>query len=168
VPASHGYDVAVQRVAPRALAAVRARLPMQRVPAVFASYLDQVYAAGKLGVVQLDGQNIFVYRSVAESPGDVDVEFGVGVRAPFASAGHVRMVQLPVGDVAMTTHRGPYSGLGGAHTAVIEWCRTRGLTLTGTRWEVYGHWVEDASKLQTDVYYLLESVIAPSSQRDEP
>lgn len=27
---------------------------------------------------------------------------------------------------------------------------------TGTRWEVYGHWVEDETQVRTDVFYLLE------------
>jgi len=38
---------------------------------------------------------------------------------------------------------------------VIEWCRSQGHRLSGTRWEVYGHWTDDPSKLRTDVYYLL-------------
>src|SRR3954471_20743423 len=151
---SEGYRVKVERGAPRAIASVGARLPIQRVPATFARYLDQVYAAGKSGAVQLDGQNIFVYRSVPESRDDVDVEFGVGAKAPFAPFGDVRMTQLPTGEGATTTHRGPYSGLGDAHAAVIKWCRAQGRALTGTRWEVYGHWVDGEEPL-TAIYYLL-------------
>ena len=65
---SAGHSVSVQTAAPRAIAAVRARVPVGRVGAVFAGYLNQVYAAARDGVVQLDGQNIFVYRKAPTSP----------------------------------------------------------------------------------------------------
>ncbi|MEO8562457.1 MAG: hypothetical protein ABI601_10305 [bacterium] len=35
-------------------------------------------------------------------------------------------------------------------------CRANGREHTGTRWEVYGHWVDDPVRLRTDVLYLLE------------
>jgi effector-binding domain-containing protein len=141
------------------MAAVRARMPAQRVPSLFSSYLDKVYAAGRRGIVQLDGQNIFVYREAHDAPGDVDVEFGVGVTAPFAGSSEVEYTMVPSGPVAMTTHVGDYALLGAAHEAVIAWCREKGLSLAGPRWEVYGHWRENERPL-TDVYYLLDQPAA--------
>lgn len=132
-------------------------MPVKRVPAVFAGYLDKVYAAGRAGAVQLDGQNIFVYHSVPDQADAADVAFGVGTLAPFSAVGEVQPVELPVGDVATTTHWGDYAQLGAAHDAVIEWCRKSGHRLTGSRWEVYGHWSDDPAKLRTDVYYLLNT-----------
>jgi len=152
---SDSHSVRVQVAAPRAIAAVRATLPIARVPAVFVSYLNQVYDAARNGHVRLDGQNIFVYRNTT-TPGEVDVEFGVGVTAPFPPAGPVTYSALPVGDVATMTHWGDYARLGDAHAAVIAWCSAHGRTPNGTRWEVYGHWTDDPSQLRTDVYHLLE------------
>src|SRR3954463_3071475 len=103
---ANGYDVTLQSIPPRAFAAVRARVPIGRVPAVFRDYLDQVYAAGRSGAVMLDGQNIFVYRKASDTSGELDVEFGVGVRAPFANAGAVQYSSVPSGRVATTTHWG--------------------------------------------------------------
>lgn len=151
-----GYPVSVQRSAPRSIAAVRARLSAPRIPAVFASYLDQVYAAARSGAVQLDGQNIFVYRNAPDQPDQVDVEFSVGSKSTFAPIGNVQPIQLPIGEVATTTHWGAYSGLGAAHSAVIAWCRAHGRELAGTRWEVYGHWTENEAQQRTDVYHLLQ------------
>jgi effector-binding domain-containing protein len=148
------YLVSVRVAAPRAFAAVRARLPVARVPSLFTNYLNQVYAAARDGAISLDGQNIFVYRDAGVA-GEADIEFGVGVRKPFEAAGPVQYSQMPVGQVATTTHWRDYA-LGGAHDAVIAWCREHGRTPTGTRWEVYGHWSEDPEKVRTDVYYLLE------------
>jgi len=150
------YPVSVQRAAPRAIAAVRARMPVGQVPAKFTEHLNQVYAAAKNGAIHLDGQNIFVYRDAVGFPGDVDVDFGVGALAPFAPVGRVTYTQLPVGDVAAATHWGDYAGIGGAHAAVVEWCRANNRKRTGTLWEVYGHWTNDPARLRTDVYHLLE------------
>jgi hypothetical protein len=151
-PVSH--TVSVQTAAPRGIAAVRARLPGRRVPAVFAGYLDQVYAAARDGAVHLDGQNVFVYRGGGPDD-EVEVEFGVGVAAPFPPAGPVQYAELPTGEVATATHWGDYGRLGEAHAAVIAWCQAHGHTLAGPRWEVYGHWNPSAGPPRTDVYYLL-------------
>jgi hypothetical protein len=43
------------------------------------SKYDVFYAARSAGP-QLDGQNIFVYRSVSDPKGVVDAEFGVGAK----------------------------------------------------------------------------------------
>lgn len=155
------YSVTVIRPSPRILASVSARLPVNRVPAVFSTHLDQVYAAKKAGHIQLDGQNVFIYRDVPDIPGEVDAEFSVGATAPFESVGNVRMISLPSGEVASTTHIGAYSRLGLAHSAVIDWCRANGRQLTGTRWEVYGHWTSEEQQQQTEVCYLLAGPSTP-------
>jgi effector-binding domain-containing protein len=150
---SSSYAVSLQRAAPRTIAAVRARLAPNRVPAEFKRHLDQVYAARASGI-QLDGQNVFIYYDAADEPGQLDVEFGVGITAPMVPLGDVRPVELPVGEVATTTHRGAYTGLGGAHAAVLAWCQAHSRALAGPRWEVYGHWTEGELP-RTDIYYLL-------------
>lgn len=151
--ASTPYVVSVQRAAPRTIAAVRARLAASQVPLQFRRYLDQVYAARSSGL-QLDGQNVFLYRDASNEAGSVDVDFGVGMTAAVAPTGSVRAVELPTGEVATTTHRGSYTGLGAAHDAVKAWCRGQSRVLAGPRWEVYGHWSDDEPPV-TDVYYLL-------------
>lgn len=151
-----GPSVSVTVATPRAIAAVRARLPIRRVPTMFSEYLNQVYAASRDGLIQLDGQNIFVYRSVTGAKDEADIEFGVGITAPFSPIGAVRYSELPVGEVATVTHWGNYAGLGEAHGAVLDWCRAHDRKPVGTRWEVYGHWTDDPARLRTDVYYLLQ------------
>ena len=149
------YNVAVRTVAARPIAAVRARVPLGAVPATFKRYLDQVYAARANGI-QLDGQNIFVYRAVSDSNGGVvDAEFGVGAKAPFAPIGSVEYSTVPAGEVATVTHWGDYAKLGDAHDAVVSWCRANGRALSGTSWEIYGHWTGNPADQRTDVFYLL-------------
>ena len=129
-------------------------MPLREVPSRFRPLLDQVYAAAKSNAIALDGQNIFVYRA---GPSDiVEVEFGVGVRSPFAPFGRVAYSTVPGGDVATTIHWGDYEGLGAAHDAVVAWCRAERHTLARISWEVYGHWHDDPTKRRTDIYQLLQ------------
>ena len=151
---TNAYAVRTQIAQPRAIAAVRARLPMRDVPRRFAEYLDRVYAASRAGSVQLDGQNIFVYSGDAN--GEVDVEFGVGTKRPFDPVGSIVSSVTPSGEVARTTHWGDYGGLGAAHAAVVAWCRSQGRAIAGPRWEVYGHWSDDPAAVRTDIFYLLK------------
>ena len=146
--------VSVQQAPVRGIAAVRARIPCSRVPAVFKTYLNQVYTAARNGAIPLDGQNIFVYRGGAWGE-DADVDFGVGVRYPFEPHGAVTYCELPTGDVAVATHWGDYAQLDTAHSAVLAWCRANDREPTGTRWEIYGHWTDDPAHRRTDVYYQL-------------
>jgi effector-binding domain-containing protein len=148
------YSVSVQTVTARPIAAVRARVPVGSVAATFKQYLDQVYAARAQGI-QLDGQNIFLYRAVSDPKGVVDAEFGVGAIEPFTSVGPLIYSQLPSGEAATATHWGDYAKLGDAHDAVVSWCRENGRKLSGTSWEVYGHWTGNPADQRTDVFYLL-------------
>lgn len=157
---SDTYSVSLQCAAPRTIAAVHARLAPRQVPAEFKRYLDQVYAARARGL-QLDGQNIFMYREAVDQPGQLDIEFGVGVSAPFVPVGAVRPVELPVGEVATTTHWGSYANLGAAHDAVQAWCRAQSRAPAGPSWEVYGHWT-DGEPPRTDIFYLLQPPAAAS------
>ena len=130
-----------------------AQIIERQLSAQFVQYLNQVYDASRSGSISLDGQNIFVYRGTVAS--DVEIDFGVGATKPFSPIGPVTYTQTPGGKVATTTHWGEYSALGNAHDAVMSWCREHGHQLAGPRWEVYGHWVADAPRQRTDIYYLL-------------
>jgi effector-binding domain-containing protein len=139
----------------RPVAGVRAQVPMGRVAQEFGRHLDQVYAAGRAGSVQLDGQNVFIYRQYAD--GMLTVDFCVGVKAPFSAVGNVEPLLTPAGPAVMTTHRGDYARLREANAAIHAWCAANGRTVAGPSWEVYGHWDPDPAKLTTDVYWLLQS-----------
>ena len=149
------YEIVEVTVAARLVAGVRAPVALGRVGQEFGPHLDQVYAAGRAGVVALDGQNIFIYRELI---GDVlTVDFCVGASAPFVAHGAVAPYHTPNGMAAMTTHVGAYAGLGAANAAIHAWCQANHRRRAGPSWEVYGHWHADPAELRTDVYYLLQS-----------
>ena len=147
------YDVRELSIAPRPVAGVHALVQRGRVAQEFGRYLGPVYMAGRAGAVKLDGQNIFIYRSGTADT--LEVDFCVGVTAPFEATGAVLPLETPSGVAATTTHWGDYGRLGEANAAILEWCQTNNRRLAGPSWEVYGHWHDDPAQRRTDVYYLL-------------
>ena len=151
---SSNHAVHEVTVIPRQVAGVHAKVRRGFVGVEFGPYLNQVYAAGKMGAVSLDGQNVFIYRSATET--ELTCDFCVGVTAPFTAVGNVVPLETPGGQAAMTTHVGPYTGIADANAAIVEWCRANGRDRAGPSWEVYGHWSNDPAQLRTDIYYLLK------------
>jgi effector-binding domain-containing protein len=90
----------------------------------------------------------------------IRLEVGVELDGPFIEQADVVLSATPAGDVATTTHFGPYGNLASAHDAVHRWVRDNQRQLAGPSWEIYGHWLpewnSDPSKIRTDVFYLLE------------
>lgn len=89
----------------------------------------------------------------------IRLEVGVELDGPFTERGGVVRSATPAGDVASTTHVGPYGSLAAAHEAIRRWVRENHRQLAGPSWEIYGHWRpewnDDPSKIRTDVFYLL-------------
>jgi effector-binding domain-containing protein len=114
--------------------------------------LDEVYAAVRAGAVVQAGQNVVLYLD-----GALTIEAGIEVAGPFEPSGRVVPSQLPGGRVARAVHVGPYHRMAETHEPLTAWCRENGHALAGPSWEVYGDWVEDESKLETEIRYLLRS-----------
>ena len=88
------YEVKVQTLTPRFLAAVRRRVTIKDIPTAFKPALDSVWAfLGKHPGLRTDGHNIFLYHH--ESPAIMPVDFGVEVVRPFVSEGDVACVTTP-------------------------------------------------------------------------
>jgi effector-binding domain-containing protein len=148
------YEVEVVTQARQSTAAVPATTTWREFPGQWRGMLDEVYACLRQAGAS-SGANVMLYR---DSPGDdqVEVEVGVEINAPFPASGRVIMSALPAGLAAKTTHRGPYSGLGAGHQAVLRWCARQGRELTGQRWEIYGDWNDDPAQLETVIFYGLQ------------
>jgi effector-binding domain-containing protein len=148
------YEVKVQTLSPRILAAVRRRVAIKDIPSAFKPALDSVWAfLGKHPGLRTDGHNIFLYYH--ESPAIMLVDFGVEVVRPFVGADDVACVTTPAGEAAVVVHRGPYGKIAAAHQALHQWCATNGRTIGAHSLEIYGDWSEDPDKLETTIEYLL-------------
>ena len=149
-------NVTIERIPPRLLAAVRRTAAPGEIPVVFKPALDLVWAfLAKNKGLRTDGHNVFLYHHVDRPEAGMPIDFGVEVTRPFEADGEVACVETPAGEAAVTVHRGPYTGLARAHAALHAWCAGNGRRIGTASLEIYGHWSDDPSKLETTIQYLL-------------
>jgi effector-binding domain-containing protein len=151
-------EVALRTVDPHPTAVVSQTTTWKLFPGVWRPLLDEVYGFVRGLQDELapnDGpevwRNAFLYLD--DKP---TVEIGVLVAGSFEPHGRVVPSQLPGGDVVTAVHRGDYAELGRTNDAVVDFISAHGLARVGPSWEIYGHWREDPSELETEVYYLVQ------------
>jgi effector-binding domain-containing protein len=144
------HEVTVANVGARPTAVVAATTTWREFPTLWRDLSGEVWACLRAGGIQRGCRNVMLYLD------DVpNVEVGVELTQPCELTGRVVSSALPAGEVAMTTHWGPYAELGAAHQAVHDWCAARGRRSAGPRWEVHGPHNDDPAQVWTEVYYLL-------------
>ena len=144
-------EVAIVEVGHLPTAVIAATTTWREFPRVWRELLDEVWACLRAGGVDRGCPNVMLYLD--DTP---RVEVGAWLRVPCELTGRVVASRLPAGRAAMTTHIGPYEGLGDAHRAVIDWCATNGERLSKVRWEIYGPHRDDPSELTTEIFWLLD------------
>lgn len=150
------YQVVTRTVSAQPLAAVRRRAFIRDIGRVWKPALDLVWEfLRRQEGLRTDGHNCFLYHHPAHRDEAMDIDFGVQVVRRFEGEGEVISTETPAGEVAMTTHVGSYDKLGAAHDAIHAWRAASGRTFAGYSWEIYGDWTDDATKLETEVIYLL-------------
>jgi effector-binding domain-containing protein len=157
-------DVRLEQLSSRPLAVVRRRASSQELSKVVPDACGTVWSVVRAQQVKGAGRHVAIYWD-----GQINLEVGVELQAPFAGYGEVVGSATPAGPIASTTHFGPYGQLHQAHEAILRWCASNGHTLAGPNWEIYGHWEDawnsDPTKIRTDVFYLL---VADGSADAEP
>jgi len=150
------YSIHIEQFPGKPLAIVRRQASMQQLGPVIQQACGLVWNALRAQQVKGAGRHVAVYRDSV-----MNIEVGVELEAPFTGAGEVVPSSLPAGEVAVTTHFGPYQRLVDAHEAIHHWCKTNSREPIRPCWEIYGHWLDewnnDPSKIRTDVYYLLKT-----------
>ena len=148
--------VRIVTVHPRPTAVIGQATTWTEFPGLWGQLLAEVYrfVRGRSDLATGDGtelwQNVMLYKD--DRP---DVEVGVLASSRFEPEGRVISSALPGGEAATATHRGDYARLGVTHDAVREYAASRRRELAGPRWEIYGHWREDPSELETEIFWLL-------------
>jgi len=155
------YDIRIEETtAGRPLAIVRRRAGQNELSKVVPQACGLVWKTLRTAQVKGAGRHVAVYLD-----GQINLEVGVEMDAPFDGCGEVIASSLPAGLVASTVHFGPYPRLGEAHKAIRDYAARHGYGLAGPNWEIYGHWVDewnqDPSKIRTDVFYLLKPATEP-------
>jgi len=154
------YDIRLEQLGSRPLAVVRRRASFAELSKVVPDCCGLVWSVLRAHKIPGAGRHVALYWD-----GEVNLEVGVELDAPFSGVGEVISSVTPAGRVATTVHFGPYRRLHEAHQAIRDWCANHGHALAGPDWEIYGHWKDewnrDPSKIRTDVFYLLKSGEAP-------
>jgi effector-binding domain-containing protein len=152
------YEVQLATTLPRPLAAIRRTVKQAELPNLIRGVLGEVWQFLRDNRIRSTGHNVTLYLAAHGQGADLSLDtwFGVEVHEVIPASELVVATSTPAGPVATTVHWGPYSELGGAHEAVLSWCRTNGRHLAGPSWEVYGDWFDDWAKVRTDVFYALE------------
>jgi effector-binding domain-containing protein len=146
--------IAVVEVEAGDAAVMRGRVAMREIPRGIMPLVAQVWQFVRAGGVPGHGHNVWIYRH--REDGEVDVEVGVEVPAPFADRDGVVATRTPAGRAAHAVHFGDYAGLPAFHAAISKWCRDNGRAAAGVNWEVYGDMDQDPAKRRCDVYHLLK------------
>ncbi|WP_052200273.1 GyrI-like domain-containing protein [Terriglobus sp. TAA 43] len=149
------YAVTSKTVGPLTLASCRVSTHAKDIPTTWKPALDTVWAFLRQNQVPNTGRNVFLYHHPNQHNSPLVVDFGVEVLAPFEAQSQIQCVQTPEGEIAQTTHFGPYSQLPEAHAAIHQWCRAQQRRIADASWEIYGHWNNDPEKLETTICYLL-------------
>jgi effector-binding domain-containing protein len=149
------YEVVLEAAQAELIAAVRATVPSTGIARAWKPALDQVWAFLKTNPQLRPGHNLFLYHHAERRADPMSIDFGVQVARQFEPEGNVRWIQTPAGEVARTVHVGPYDRLSDAHSALSEWCAAHNRKIGGASWEIYGHWNNDPTLLETTVKYLL-------------
>ena len=80
----------------------------------------------------------------------------VGTEIEGENGGNLEHKPILLNRYAFYTHVGPYEKLGDVHRGMEAELSARGLKEIGPRVEKYGEWVEDTTKLVTEVYIAIE------------
>jgi effector-binding domain-containing protein len=151
------YQIRIEQFPGHNIAVVKRSATPSRVSKVITDACGLVWNAIKAEGIKGAGRHVAVYYEQF-----LKMEIGVEMESPIEAIGEVASSMLPAGDVATTTHFGPYQQLGEAHDAIHAWCRANGRVPAPPCWEIYGHWLDDWNndprKIRTDVYYLLKSL----------
>ena len=156
------YDIRLEHRGSCPLAVVRRLAKQSELPKVVPEACGIVWNVVRSQKIPGAGRHVAVYLD-----GEINLEVGVELEAPFAGHGEVVGSTTPAGTVVTTTHYGPYGLLCEAHKAIQQWCAANGHTLAGPSWELYGHWQDDwntdPSKITTEVVYLIATDGSPSA-----
>jgi len=81
---------------------------------------------------------------------------GIGLLSPPDAESSLQKREWILQKYASYTHIGPYSLLGAAHSSIQSTLKASGESYMLPTLEIYGHWNEDESKLETEILYTLQ------------
>jgi len=96
------------------------------------------------------GINVWVYEPDERMFTGVELE-----EAPVNDTG-LELKKISMSKYAYYKHIGPYSGLANAYSKMRSYLAANGLKTSFPGLEIYGHWNQDESKLETEILMCLD------------
>lgn len=146
------YDVEVKEIEAQPVVIARAEITPDKIGPTFAELAGEVSASLARRSIPTAGPPFGRYFDYSKD--HVDMAVGFPVAGSVEADGRVVADELPGGQIAIVTHIGPYTQLGGAYRAIETWMADQGLQSGGPPWEVYvtGPMQDpDSSAWRTDV-----------------
>jgi len=129
------YEVEVKDIAAQHVAIVRAETTPDKIGATYGELIAEVSSSLAKRSIPTAGPSFGRYFDYSKD--HVDMAVGFPVAGSVDGDGRVVAGELPGGRVAVVTHVGPYTQLGGAYRAVEAWMAEHKVASAGPPWEVY-------------------------------
>lgn len=148
-----GYTIETKVIDSQPGVATRVTVKLADVTAAFPKYISSTYAYAGQNGGKFAGKPFAIYHRMTAD--EFDIAFGCPLEKAIPGNATFQSINLPGGNVVMTTHRGSYHELGKAHAVMEKWFEVFGLERNGPPWEVY---VDDPTAVAPDqvrtlVYY---------------
>lgn len=131
------YEVHIENVEPRHIAAVRIRTNLSRIADdIGAGFGTLMQGLGRSGATP-SGAPLTVYHDVIDQETDGDIEICVPVDPAFRGDAEVYGRRLEGGAVATTVHLGPYEKISPAYQTLAGWIADNGYEIAGPPREIY-------------------------------
>lgn len=147
-------DYAIVTVERQLTAAVKVRVPMDKIPEAERAARAQLKTALPALGAGTVGHSLTLWRRPTE--GQMEMEPAVIVSQVFEPRGEVVPSVIPAGRAVHFLLVATYDRLPGAWQTLFDWCANEGLQLAGTNWQIYTKDCgEDRAKPETALYALL-------------
>ena len=119
----------------RYLAVLREEVATAELSEAFGRLFPAAFAQAARDGATVAGPVVALYHAMDEKM--TDVSAGVEVAAAFEPSEPMTLLELPAGDHVKVDFYGPYTELGAAHQAALEWCVQNGRECEGEHQERY-------------------------------
>ena len=140
------YDVQVTTTEPQPYIGITVTTTVQKIGEELGQIYGEIMAhIGGHGIEPIAPPFALYHRM--EDDGTVEMTAGVAVDGEIPTTGRIHEGELPGGEVATTTHTGPYENLYDAVMAIDAWMNENGRTARSGHWE---HYVDDPGETAPD------------------
>lgn len=148
-----------QRAAQPYVALLRRQVPFHELGRVLPPLHDEVLQWLQNKGIAPSGAPFFRYLVIEMEAGQFDVEVGWPVATPVQGEAPLIAGQLPAGRYGVILNTGPFDDLTGAHDALLQWGKAKGIT-----WQTSDHGRLWGANLES---YLTDPAEEPDPQKWE-